>query len=353
MKLINIENAKSGDVLGQSIFGYDGRILLRDGIKLNQRYINKLVDIGVAYIYIQDSMLEDIKPEDPKFLEIKSQAIRSLSRMFSKLQYNDTLEIKSTLSSITDIVDYLIENKEINSMYLIELKTFDNYTYVHSLNTCILSLVYGIKLSYSKPMLIDLGAGTLLHDIGKMKIPQEILNKNGKLTVAEYDLIKTHPEIGYEMVKDLKDFNERGKRIILEHHERYDGKGYPYGLKGDEISKFARIACISDIYDAIASDRVYRKKFSANEAYEFILGGCGTYFDIELVKVFKDIFSIYPLGACVKLSNGMEGFVIAHNKGFPDRPIVRVLSDIYGNNVSPVEINLIQKTDVCIEGIVL
>ena len=353
MKLVSINKVKPGDVLAQSLMGIDGSILLREGITLTERYIYKLMDLEIAYIYIDDKNLEDIKPQDPQFVKIKSEAVRSLSKVFSRLQYNDKSEMKNTLLAITDIVEYLIDNKEINSSYLLELKTFDNYTYVHSLNTCILALFFGVQMSYSRSMLIDLGVGALLHDIGKTKVPIEILNKKGKLTDREYDIMKTHPERGYDIVKGLDYIGERGKLIVLEHHERMDGCGYPQGLKGDQISKFGKIGCISDVYDAIVSDRVYRKGFAANEAYEFIMGGSGTFFDFELVNVFRNNFSIYPLGACVKLSNGLEGFVIGHNKGFPDRPIVRIIYDEFGNNISPVEIDLIKKLDVTIENIVI
>jgi HD-GYP domain-containing protein (c-di-GMP phosphodiesterase class II) len=208
-------------------------------------------------------------------------------------------------------------------------------------------------MSYSRNMLIDLGVGSLLHDLGKTKIPIEILNKNGKLTDEEYSIIKKHPELGYKIVQNVKEVNERARAIILEHHERVDGKGYPYGLTGDKISKFSKIACISDVYDAIVSDRVYRKGFAANEAYEFVLGGGGSFFDFDLVNVFRNNFSIYPLGVCVKLSNGIEGFVVGHNKGFTDRPVVRVLYDEYGNRINPMEIDLIKVLDVCVERIIV
>ncbi|MCX7884325.1 MAG: HD-GYP domain-containing protein [Caloramator sp.] len=353
MRLISIEKAKTGDVLAQSIFGVDGCLLLREGIALNNKYINKLIDLGIVYVYIEDENLDDIKPLDPEFLKVKTEAVQSLSTVFSKIEHTGSLEIKNALSAISYIVEYLIENKEINSTYLLELKTFDNYTYVHSLNTCVLSLFYGVQMSYSKPMLIDLGAGALLHDIGKTKIPIEILNKNGKLTDNEYDIIKTHPELGYEMVKNIDCINERGKSIVLEHHERVDGKGYPFGLKGDKISKYAKITCISDVYDAIVSDRVYRKGFAANEAYEFILANGGTFFDMELVEIFRNNFSLYPLGVCVKLSNGLKGFVVGHNKGFPDRPTVRILCDEKGRKISPYEINLVDTIDISIKGLVI
>lgn len=353
MRLVSIERVKSGDILGQSILGIDGCMMLREGVTLTENYINKLIGIGIIYIYIKDANLEDIKPEDPEFLEFKSEAVKSLSRVFSKLQYSDTICIKNTLSIITELIEYLIDNKEIDASYLLELKTFDNYTYIHSLNTCVLALFFGIQMSYSRTMLIDLGMGALLHDIGKTRIPIEILNKDGKLTEEEFNIIKRHPELGHKMTEKVKEINSRSRAIILEHHERVDGKGYPFGLTGDRMHKFSKITCISDVYDAIVSDRVYRRGFAANEAYEFVLGGVGSYFDFDLVNVFKDNFSIYPLGACVKLSNGLEGFVVGHNKGFPDRPIVRILYNEMGTKIIPEEINLVIKLDICVSYIIV
>jgi HD-GYP domain-containing protein (c-di-GMP phosphodiesterase class II) len=195
--------------------------------------------------------------------------------------------------------------------------------------------------------------GALLHDIGKTRIPISILNKNGRLTDEEFCIIKKHPELGYDMVQNVKEINERSRAIILEHHEKVDGSGYPFGLKGKRIHKFSKITCISDVYDAIVSDRVYRKGFAANEAYEFVLGGVGSFFDFELVNVFKNNFSIYPLGACIKLSNGLEGFVVGHNNGFPDRPIVRILYDEMGTKIDPIDINLVNQLDVCVSDIIV
>jgi HD-GYP domain-containing protein (c-di-GMP phosphodiesterase class II) len=232
MRLVSLERIKPGDVLGQSILGVDGCLMLREGVILTEKYINKLIDMGIVYLYIKDSYLEDIKPEDPEFVEFKSEAVKSLSRVFSKLQYNDSICIKNTLSIITDMIEYLLDNKEIDATYLLELKTFDNYTYIHSLNTCVLALFFGVQMSYSRNMLIDLGVGALLHDLGKTRIPIDVLNKNGKLTDEEYNIIKKHPELGYKLVENVKEVNERARAIILEHHERVDGKGYPYVSQG-------------------------------------------------------------------------------------------------------------------------
>lgn len=353
MRLVNIERVKPGDELAQSILGADGAILLREGVILTDTYIRRLKNIGVEFLYIKDAHLDDLKGQDAEFLQLKSQAVKSVSTVFSKLQYNSINEVRNTMDTILNIVEYLLDNKDINSTYLMELKTFDNYTFIHSLNTCVLALFFGVNLNYTRNMLLDLGMGALLHDIGKTKIPTEILNKKGKLTEEEFEIMKKHTIYGYDIVKGIKYINERGKLVVLEHHERFDGSGYPNKLKGENISMFARIGCISDVYDAIVSDRVYRKGFLANEAYEFILGGSGTFFDAELVKIFKNNFSIYPLGVCVKLSNGLEGFVVKHNKGLPDKPVVRIIYDEMGNSIQPIEIDLSKQVNITIVNVIV
>lgn len=354
MRLISVKIANIGDVLGQAILTRDGSMMLNQGVALTKRYIEKLIELGIGNIYIEDDMLEEIKPEDPEFVKIKSNVVNVLSKSFINLEYKDTKpKLDPTVNTIIDIVEYLLEHKDISAVHLSEIKTYDNYTYVHSLNTCVISLFFGVKMSMPKTKLMDLGMGAILHDVGKTKIPKSILNKPSKLTDEEFEIMKQHSELGYELIHEFKYLSERSKRLVLEHHERIDGSGYPKGMTGDRISEFGKIIAISDVYDAIVSDRVYRKGISGNEAYEFILGGAGTLFDWELVNVFKNNFSIYPPGSCVRLSNGQEAFILKENKGFPDRPIVRVLYDMNRNRINPYDINLLTKVNLCIDNIVI
>lgn len=353
MRLISTVSAKPGDVLGESLLNYDGSIMLRQGVEITQRYIEKLVELGIGYIYIDDDRLSDVKVQDPKFLELKTEVVKVLSKNFVSLQYNDSKpELKGITNSVTELVDYLLNNKDISSNHLTEIKTHDNYTYVHSLNTCVIALFFGMKMNFTRIMLEELGAGALLHDIGKMKVEKKILNKAERLTTEEFEAMKQHSLFGYDLVKDLNYISHRSKLVVLQHHERVDGSGYPHSLPGRKISRFAKIVALSDVYDAIVSDRVYRKGISGSEAYEFILGSAGTQFDWELVNLFKYNFSIYPLGVCVHLTNGIEGFVVRENPGFPDRPVVRMIYDQNGLTIDPVDIDLLEKIDVCIEKMV-
>lgn len=353
MRLVKLSRVKAGDELAQSIISGDGNVLLKAGVPLTDTFINRLEKMGINYIYIRDENLEDIEPEDYQFVQLKSQAIKSISSVFSKVQSSSKFKVKDTINIVEEMIDYLMSNKEITSVHLTELKTYDNYTYMHSLNTSVIGLYFGLEKGFNKNMLMDLGVGSILHDIGKMKVPLSILNKQGKLTDEEFEVMKNHPKYGYDLLRNMDSISDRAKKIALQHHERVDGKGYPYGISGDKISYYAKIACISDIYDALVSDRVYRKGFPANEAYEIILMNSGKTLDEELVKTFQGNFSMYPLGVEVKLSNGLKGFVVGHNKGFPDRPVVRIIFNEGNDNIAPIEIDLVKVLNVAITDVIM
>ncbi|KMT22740.1 HD-GYP domain-containing protein [Clostridium cylindrosporum] len=352
MRLVRLSRVIPGEELAQSIISSEGNILLNAGVKLNERFIKRLEIMGLNYIYVKDSNLEDIEPEDSKFVQLKAEAIKSISNVFSKVQSSNNFKVKETINVVEDMVDYLTCNREITSIHLTELKTYDNYTFMHCLNSAVIGLYFGLEKGFTKNMLVDLGIGTILHDIGKMRIPHNILNKDGKLTDEEFQEMKRHPEYGYEILQKVDRISERAKSIVLQHHERIDGTGYPYAVKGDKISAYAKIACISDVYDALISDRVYRKGFPANEAYEIIMMNSGKLLDEELVKIFQKNFSMYPLGIEVMLNNGLKGFVIGHNKGFPDRPIVRLVTNGSGEKISPVEVDLLKYLNISITDII-
>jgi HD-GYP domain-containing protein (c-di-GMP phosphodiesterase class II) len=211
----------------------------------------------------------------------------------------------------------------------------------------------GISSKLNKWDLQEIGIGGILHDIGKTLIPTEILNKQGKLSDEEFNEIKKHPVYGGNLLKKNVRIPDSIIKVVEQHHERVDGKGYPYRLERKQISKFAKIVCVCDVYDAVSNDRCYRGKFSPNDAYELILSGNGTSFDEQIVADFKNTFAIYPLGSCVKLSNGEEGYVVSQNKGFPDRPMIRVLYDKDTRRpISFYEIDLLKNSNIVIQNIV-
>lgn len=352
MRLESINRIKIGDVLAKNILTNEGQVLLRTGVKLNQLYIDKLKELGVFYIYVCDDRLDDVNIEDSRLMELKQSSIKSMNSIIKNIHDCNGRDLKSSLVTVENLIDYIIQDADVNSS-LYDVQTYDNYTYVHSLDTCIMATFLGISCNYTGWDLKKLGIGAILHDVGKTEIPINILNKNGKLTDEEFNEIKKHPIYGVELLKKIISIPDLAIKVVAQHHERVDGKGYPYGLKNLQITNFAKIVCICDVYDAVSNDRCYRRKFSPNDAYELILSGSGTSFDSKIVEKFKNTFSVYPLGCCVKLSNEEEGYVVRQNKGFPDRPVVRVLYD--ANTMRPIpfyEINLIESTNIVISEVV-
>lgn len=352
MRLEFINRVKEQEILGKSILSSDGKILLRAGMKLTDSYIKKLRELGVFYIYVEDERLDDVQVEDEHLSELKQITMKTMGSLIKNVNNVNKKELKECLNVVENLIEYIIDLGDVNKS-LNDIKTFDNYTYVHSLDTCIMTSFLGLSSGFNEASLKDLGIGAILHDVGKTKIPSKILNKEGKLTDEEFKEIKKHPVYGAEILKKNISIPDSIVHMVEQHHERVDGKGYPYGLSGNGISKSAKIICICDVYDAISNDRCYRRKFSPNDAYELILSGSGTSFDMNIVQKFKDTFAIYPLGCRVRISNGEEGYVIRQNKGFPDRPVLRMFYDAEQKSPIPFyEIDLLKNPSLVVEMVI-
>ncbi|MBW9170372.1 HD-GYP domain-containing protein [Clostridium estertheticum] len=351
MRLEFINRVKVNEILGKNIVTNDGSILLRSGVKLNKKYIVKLKKLGVFYVYVEDSRLDDVSIEDERLSSLKELTMKNMSTIMKNVTEGDTKGTKNSLSVVEDLVNYIIEMGDVNKS-LYDIQTFDNYTYLHSIDTGIMAIFLGITMNLTQDELKELSIGAILHDIGKTKIDKNIITKPGKLTKEEFEEIKKHPIYGKEILEQNFSMTNRVLKAVEHHHERVDGNGYPYGLTKNQISKYAKIIGICDVYDSVSNDRCYRKKFNPSDAYELILAGAGNAFDEEVVKDFKKTFSVFPLGVCLKLSNGVEGYVIKQNKNFPDRPILRVLYE--SETRLPIkfyEIDLLEHHNVIVESI--
>ncbi len=351
MRFELVRNLEGDEILGKTLFDGYGKVLLPSGTKLNVPYINRIKQNGFYYIYIEDKELDDVK-EDEKIGNLKQSTIERLPDMFLRIIQGDKGTLKESFHMIKDLAAYIAEEGDINTN-LFEISKFDNYTYVHCVDTGIMSIFLGCSLGLKLEELTELGIGAILHDIGKTKISNEIINKRAHLNEAEFEEIKKHTIYGYRALKEAGIDNKNILSAVLQHHERIDGKGYPLGLNGDKISKYAKIISVCDVFTALSANRSYRERFNPNEAYEYIISNINVMFDSEIVEKFKENFYIYPLGCCVKLSNGIEGYVIKQNKCFPDRPIIRVKYDsVTKEKIHSYEIDLLKTVNVIIESIV-
>jgi putative nucleotidyltransferase with HDIG domain len=258
-------------------------------------------------------------------LAVRNQAKKVIGNILEDVRLGQIINTIEAQKVVNGIVENLMEDTEA-LLCLSQLKNRDEYTVTHSLNVSILSVAFAKQLGLGVDDLQIIGLGGLLHDLGKMRIPLEILNKPGKLTDPEFDIMKNHVLLGEEILEESGDFPTRAMTIVLQHHERYNGKGYPFGLAEEAIHLFGRISAIVDVYDAITSDRVYHRAMTPHEAVKKIYEW-RTDFDQSLVESFIQTIGIYPLGSLVEINESDVGMVVYNNPANLLRPSVMLLLD--------------------------
>jgi len=349
MRRVKVEFLKEGMKLARPICNSEGRILLGEDVVLTPKYIERLKEIGITEVFIEDEYSEGIEIKDVISHKTREEARVFVRNLFDNIKFNKKIDAGEVKRVVNNLIDELLYNKDI-LINLSDIKMADDYTFNHSVNVCIYSLVIGINLGYDQIKLRDLGVGTLLHDIGKTKIPAELLKKPARLTEEEYELVKKHTVYGYEILKNVDCISSVSAYIALCHHERFDGRGYPLGISGQDIHRFARISSVADVYDALTSDRVYKEKIKPEQAVEYLVSMSNYQFDCEIVKVFLDCIAIYPIGTGVILNTGEKGIVVDNNKNWPTRPVVRIVIDERGRRLSKFkEIDLSKDPKIFIE----
>jgi HD-GYP domain-containing protein (c-di-GMP phosphodiesterase class II) len=330
MRFIATHNLRPGDKLAADLMVSKNTVLLRKDKPLSQPMISKIGDLGYQGLYIDDELSDGLDINDVISLDLRLKTKRELQLLFFSVENNYTSNVKKHIKAIRSlaksIVDEILQNKQ-TMINIIDLRNFDDYTYSHSLNVTVLSVVIGTALGLNKNTIYELSVGGLIHDTGKMFVRKEVLNKPDKLTPEEFEEIKKHSELGYRYLCNSPDIPESSKMATLQHHEQFNGKGYPGGLSGESITPFARIISVADVYDALTSDRPYRKAMLPSDAIEYIMGGYGTMFDPKSVDALTKKVAPYPIGTCVRLSTGDVGIVVKNYETTSMRPMVRLIED--------------------------
>ncbi len=328
MRYVKKEHLQKDMVIVYTLYDSVDNVLLKANKKLTPTYIKRIQQMDIVGLYVyEDNEIQNHEPIISEKTRLK--AIKSLK----KLNIDDCIYIAN------NIVEEIKSNESI-IIETMQLCSYDNYTYAHSVDVDIYSVILGVGLGYTDDELKKLSQAALLHDIGKTCLPIEILNKPGKLTEDEYREVQQHCQYGYNLLKNNNDISSVTRNAILSHHENENGTGYPRQLSADKIHKFAKIIHIADVYDALTTKRVYKEAMNPADALEYIMSQAGMMFDKEMVAIFMQYIAPYPLGVTVELSNGKEAIVVKNNNSMLSRPQVR----LYDGTL----IDLMERLDVTI-----
>lgn len=326
-----ITSIKPGDTLARPVIREDGYVILSENTVLTLGQISRLRSLNIAFVDIW-------RPENESALALTAdistpegfafhydQTIVKLKKAFSQMRFFKEVPLSEMETLVSQDIDALINANGVIS-HLATAQRKDDYTFHHSINVAIICGVLGKWLGLKDSELKDLILAGLLHDMGKTQIPLEVLNKPGQLTDSEMAVMRLHTTQGYSLVQKIGAVPKAVARGALEHHERCDGSGYPYGLKSGEIHLYAKIIAVADTYDAMTSDRVYQKKRTPFQVVETISQEMFAKLEPAICTVFLNNVHEVFLGAIVHLSNGMEAEVVFLGRYSASRPVVRTAS---------------------------
>jgi HD-GYP domain-containing protein (c-di-GMP phosphodiesterase class II) len=370
MRRVNVQELITGDRLGRDVYANLGSLpLLRAGVRVSDSYREAMQRAGIISVWIDDGLSEGIEPAEVLKEATKQRATAAIRDAFRDV--SETLARGGTLStgtveemqSVAELIVGDVSKNIHSALALNDLANADGYTLKHSLAVTTLGLSLGLRVMRKygwvdgigkrrydgiEDRLTSLGVGLLLHDIGKLAVPAAILQKPGKLDDEEWKAMRAHPLLGVQILKKAEGISPLSRAVVRSHHERWHGGGYPDGQAGAEIHQFARIAAVADVFDALTSNRYYRKALPMEEGYDFVVDRAGKDFDPEVVDIFRTFVAPYPQGTCVLLSDGTRALVVNVRQHAVKSPLVRIIADASGALCQPREIELSEVGDLTI-----
>jgi HD-GYP domain-containing protein (c-di-GMP phosphodiesterase class II) len=380
MKKIRVEELKPGMVFDKAVYIDMNNILAPPMVPLKKEDIDRLVKWGIEEVETAGVMVkhgdepdskrdtiteqvhrltemmegggeeheEEVEPSSLAAKDIFDDMVSMVEDIFEKIRNGVGYEKERIIELVGRLIEKIREDKN-KALEIAAIEHGGKYIYTLAARVSILAIVTGLSLDYGKHRLIPLGVGALLHDIGMVRVPNYITEKRSELTPDEYNRIKTHPIYGYRIISRELELTNEIATIALQHHEAFDGSGYPRKSKGGGISEFAKIVSICDVFAAMTRKRSYRDEHMSYNAMKTIVSESNRKFDPKIVKAFLANMAIYPVGSIVQLNNNMIGRVASANPDLPLRPKVSVLLDESGNKISEERIlDLQERADIFI-----
>ncbi len=288
----------------------------------SNQYIEDFLDGGAKRVSYEDQ--QSTFHELPAAETALENASDKVAQIMDNLKAGENLDISAVRDVVHPILESVIRNSD-TLLWVSKMRKKDAYTYSHSLDNCSLGIAFGRHLGFYKEDLRNLAMGLLLMDIGKINVADEILNKKSTLSVDEFSEMKNHVHYGVDLLKKTPSINETIINVAMTHHERFDGSGYPSGLKGKQVPVYGRIAAIIDCYTAMTGNNTYRSSMAAHKALQTIYNWRNKYFQNELVEQFLQCLGVYPTGSLVEMSSGEVGMIMSQNRIQRLKPKIMIL----------------------------
>jgi HD-GYP domain-containing protein (c-di-GMP phosphodiesterase class II) len=331
-----------GLYVARTVYDESGRhALIRRGARLEPSLIRAMLRREIRAVWVSNELLPDLEVPEVVREETRRQVRTALQQVLMAAE-RERLEgpgLERLREAVVALVDEILENGDVVAN-MNQLRAFDTYTFEHSVQVAMISVLVGRELGLKRRQLYRLGTGSILHDIGKVAVPKEILTKPGRLTPEEFARMQEHCEIGWQLLQDEPAILPTAAIVVLQHHERLDGSGYPKGLRDGEIHLYSRIAAVADVFDAMRADREYRARLTPPQIVGELTAMAGPKLEAQAVAALLRRVAVVSQGEIVRLSDGGVAVVVRHRPGHPLAPDVVLAGDAQGRPTPPVEVAL-------------
>ena len=359
MKTVKVTELKDGMMFDQPVYVDGENLLVPPNIPIKQKDIDRLLKWDVEEIQTEGDVIpneDESKPgtssgrrgknklmevldaqADKELLDLYFNSVGNLNTAFEQVKNNEYVNTDKIDEIVSELIPAIKDRKDEMISFLILSGHGESQLAESSINSTILSVFIAQSIKMTSHRINQLAYASLLHDIGMMRIPEQVLQKKGKLTENELKVIQTHPVYSFNIITKVLKYPVEVGRIVLQHHERWDGKGYPKQLSGEKIDLSARILSVTDAFEAMVSVRPYRNSMIGYKAMRQLLNDNSRRFDSKVLKTFIKIMGIYPIGSIVLLNDASIGRVISTHSDAPLRPEIRLLMDARGNKFTERE----------------